>query len=90
MAKVNYDVIKAELAEVTVKFHQFEGSTVTVAAAFDKSGYFLGTATSACVDPKEFSSVIGEGVAKENVLKVAEDKLWEIHGRRLWDEIHGI
>lgn len=89
MAKrVNSDVIKSELAEVTVQFHHFEGTTVTVAAAFDKDGYFLGTATSACIDPLAYSSVIGEAVAKTNVMRVAEDKLWEIHGRQLWDEMH--
>ena len=88
--KVDANVVKEQLAKVQIQFHRFPNTYAVIAIAHDEKGFCLGTGVGACVDPTEFNEEIGKEVAKENALKVAEDKLWEIEGILLRERLNKI
>ncbi len=78
--KVNPAFIEQELSQVVMHVHVPEGSTTTVATAFDQDGFQLAVGTSGCVDPANFDAEKGKQIACENATKAAKDKLWELYG----------
>lgn len=85
--KVDPKVIKAKLAKVEIQFHRFPKTNAVFAIAHDDTGFILGTGIGSSIDPKEFKITIGKKVAKEQALKNAEDKLWEIEGILLKEKL---
>lgn len=80
--KVKAESIKKDLQKVIVQFHRFPGTNSTVAHA-SIDGFELAVASSPCVDPRNFDNAIGEYWSQEKVMKLAEEKLWEMHGMGL-------
>ena len=85
--KVDANVVKEQLAKVQVQFYRFPNTYAVIAVAHDEKGFYLGTGVGACVDPSEFNEEMGKSVAKDNALKAAEDKLWEIEGILLREKL---
>lgn len=77
--KVKAEAVKKDLEKVLVQFHRFPGTNSIVAHA-SIDGFELAVATSPCIDPRNFDAAIGEYYADQKVRRLAEDKLWEIHG----------
>ncbi len=79
--RVTPDRIDALIARVQFRFHVEE--TSTFCHAFLDGEFFLATGHSACVSKTNFDWELGQKIAKENVLKPARDKLWELEGYAL-------
>ncbi len=60
------------------------GTTSTFVHAFLDGKFFLATGFSACVNAENFDAEIGESMARGNAEKLAENKLWELEGYRLF------
>ncbi|MFX5629705.1 Gp49 family protein [Acinetobacter baumannii] len=60
------------------------GTTSTFVHAFLDGKFFLATGFSACVNAENFDAEIGERMARGNAEKLAENKLWELEGYRLF------
>lgn len=58
------------------------GRKTTVLCLVLQNGFEI-TATSACVDPENYDLAIGEEVCKKKIA----DRLWELEGYRLQDEL---
>lgn len=80
--KVKAEAVKKDLQKVLVQFYRFPGTNSTIAHA-SIDGFELAIATSPCVDPRNYDNAIGQHWAQDKVLKLAEDKLWEMHGMGL-------
>lgn len=70
----------------------WNGATLQVSTVFDKctvvvcqlkNGFVL-TESSACVDPKNYDREMGFKICKERI----KNKLWELEGYRLQQELH--
>ena len=79
--RVTPDRIDALMARVEFRFHVEE--TSTFCHAFLDGQFLLATGHSACVSKTNFDKELGQKIAKENVLKPARDKLWELEGYAL-------
>ena len=60
------------------------------AKAFLDGSFFLGTAVSKAVDPANFDKELGFKYSTQNVLKAAEDKLWELEGYALYKNLQSL
>lgn len=85
--RVTPDRIDALMARVQFRFHVEE--TSTFCHAFLDGEFFLATGHSACVSKTNFDWELGQKIAKENVLKPARDKLWELEGYALRQRLIG-
>lgn len=63
-----------------VKFTFNVEGTSTFCHAFLDGEFLLATGYSACVSKENFDTEIGQKIAKDNVMKPASDKLWELEG----------
>lgn len=76
---VKPEVVQKDMERVIVQFHRFPGTNSTVAHA-SLDGFELALESSPCVDPRNFSSTLGEKYSKEKVLTKANEALWKHHG----------
>lgn len=83
---VTKERIDALLANSTAHFNKLYGTT-TVCQIVLQNGFTVAIGTSSCVDPANFNYELGMKYAKEDALKKAEDKLWELEGYRLAMEL---
>lgn len=74
--------LDSEIAAAEIQYHQFPGTTVTVAAVKLRNGYVL-VGKSAAASPLNFDPEIGRQVA----LKDAREQLWALLGFRLRDQL---
>lgn len=76
-----------------VQYHtELVGNTTTINATavlvLGEGKFFtLGTASTACADPRNFNAEKGAYYAKEKAAKVARDKLWELEGYALFKSL---
>ena len=77
--------IKAMHGRVNYVFYVV--GTSTFCHAFLDTSFYLATGHSACVSPENFDQDIGEEVAGKKARAIATDKLYELEGYRLWQEI---
>ena len=89
MSKLSKDYIDTLLCEVVV--HTTTSSVPTPhVTAFAWLGTFqLGTAISKAVDPANFNEDLGIEYSTKDVLKIAENKLWELEGYHLYKTLKG-
>ena len=89
MCKLSKDYIDTLLSEVVV--HTTTSSVPTPhVTAFAWLGTFqLGTAISKAVDPASFNESLGIEYSTKDVLKIAENKLWELEGYHLYKTLKG-
>lgn len=73
-----------------LSFHTYviPGTTTTVAAAIDATGFVVALGTSACVSPANFREVLGRDAAIAKAKALAADELWKLEGYRLKQNIH--
>lgn len=73
-----------------LSFHTYviPGTTTTVAAAIDATGFVVALGTSACVSPENFREVLGRDAAISKAKALAADELWKLEGYRLKQNIH--
>lgn len=84
--KVTPERIKALLATSTCHFNRLYGTT-TVCQVVLQNGFTVAIGTASCVDKANFNEKLGRQYAKEDALKKAEDKLWELEGYKLAQEL---
>lgn len=77
-------IIQALLDRVVYVPHHPEGTTSTFVHAYLDGRFMLATGHSACVSLENFDKEIGIKIAKENALKQATQKLWELEGYALY------
>ncbi len=65
------------------RYHQFEGTTLTVCTASLPNGFSVAVGQSACIDPDNFNAETGQRIARENARKQAIENLWQFEGYRL-------
>ena len=89
MSKLSKDYIDTLLSEVVV--HTTTSSVPTPhVTAFAWLGTFqLGTAISKAVDPANFNEGLGIEYSTKDVLKIVENKLWELEGYHLYKTLKG-
>ena len=89
MSKVTKGQIDDLLSQVVV--HTTTSSVPTPhVTAFAWLGTFqLGTAISKAVDPNNFNEELGIERSTKDVLKLAENKLWELEGYHLYKTLKG-
>lgn len=83
--RVTPDRIDALMARVVFTFHT--QATSTFCFAFLDGEFLLATGHSACVSKSNFDAAFGCRTAKENVMKPARDKLWELEGYALRERL---
>ena len=83
--KVTKSRIDELMSRVQVHTTTYQTPTphVTAFAWLDES-FYLGVAVSKAVNPKNFNEELGIKYATEDVLKIAEEKLWELEGYRIF------
>lgn len=86
--RISLDHVREMLSRVQYRFEQPQGTTLTLCHAFLDDSFYLGSGTSACVSPENFNADVGETGAQKNALRIATDKLYELEGYRLWQELH--
>lgn len=79
--RVTPDRIDALMERVKFNWHVQESSTFC--HAFLDGEFYLATGHSACVSKANFNAELGQKISKENALKAARDRLWELEGYAL-------
>ena len=89
MSKVTKEYIDNLLNEVVVKTTAWYAPTPHVIAVAWLGTFQLGTAISKAVDPSNFNEDLGIEYSTKDVLKIAENKLWELEGYHLYKTLKG-
>ena len=84
MSKVTNGQIDDLLSQVVVQTKTFDTPTPHVLATAWLDTFQLGTAISKAVDPNNFNEELGIEYSTKDVLKLAENKLWELEGYHLY------
>ena len=88
MSKVTKGQIDDLLSQV-VQTKTFDTPTPHVLATAWLDTFQLGTAISKAVDPANFNEDLGIEYSTKDVLKIAENKLWELEGYHLYKTLKG-
>ena len=89
MSKVTKGQIDDLLSQVVVQTKTFDTPTPHVLATAWLDTFQLGTAISKAVDPNNFNEELGIEYSTKDVLKIAENKLWELEGYHLYKTLKG-
>ena len=89
MSKVTKGQIDDLLSQVVVQTKTFDTPTPHVLATAWLDTFQLGTAISKAVDPTNFNEELGIEYSTKDVLKLAENKLWELEGYHLYKTLKG-
>ena len=89
MSKVTKGQIDDLLSQVVVQTKTFDTPTPHVLATAWLDTFQLGTAISKAVDPNNFDEELGIEYSTKDVLKIAENKLWELEGYHLYKTLKG-
>lgn len=87
---VTPDRINELMEQVEYRFERVGNTTVTACWAFLPNGFQLGYGQSACVDPNKFDQADGERWALERCQQATRNKLWELEGYRLAQELNPV
>lgn len=90
MSKVTDEQVQSYLRLCTVDFYNPEGSTLTICSVFLPNGFNLAIGTASCVAKANFNKDIGEQIALNKAMALAEDKLWELLGWELKQKLFPI
>lgn len=89
--RVTLEHIKALMQRVEVVTDYSDNPIPHVTAkAFLDGSFYLGHAMSKAVDPANFDKELGFKYSTQDVLKAAEDKLWELEGYALYKNLQAI
>lgn len=89
MSKVTKGQIDDLLSQVVVQTKTFDTPTPHVLATAWLDTFQLGTAISKAVDPNNFNEELGIEYSTKDVLKIAENKLWELEDYHLYKTLKG-
>ena len=89
MSKVTKGQIDDLLSQVVVQTKTFDTPTPHVLATAWLDTFQLGTSISKAVDPNNFDEELGIEYSTKDVLKIAENKLWELEGYHLYKTLKG-
>ena len=89
MSKVTKGQIDDLLSQVVVHTTTCSVPTPHVLATAWLDTFQLGTAISKAVDPNNFDEELGIEYSTKDVLKIAENKLWELEGYHLYKTLKG-
>lgn len=89
MSKVTKGQIDDLLSQVVVQTKTFDTPTPHVLATAWLDTFQLGTVISKAVDPNNFNEELGIEYSTKDVLKIAENKLWELEGYHLYKTLKG-
>ena len=89
MSKVTKGQIDDLLSQVVVQTKTFDTPTPHVLATAWLDTFQFGTAISKAVDPNNFDEELGVQYSTKDVLKIAENKLWELEGYHLYKTLKG-
>ena len=89
MSKLSKDYIDDLMSEVMVHTITYDVPTPHVTAFAWLGTFQLGTAISKAVDPANFNEDLGIAYSTADVLKIAENKLWELEGYHLYKTLKG-
>ena len=89
MSTVTKEYIDSLLNEVVVNTTTSSVPTPHVTAFAWLGTFQLGTAISKAVDPNNFNEDLGIEYSTKDVLKLAENKLWELEGYHLYKTLKG-
>lgn len=87
--RITVDHIFFMLNRVAYRFHRPPGSTSTFCHAFLDDTFYLATGHSACVSPENFDEELGKSIAERNARELANKRLWELEGYRLYAQLNG-
>lgn len=83
--KVSKDYIDVLLNSLEYRFTNLGKRTLCQAVLTNDFGEFvLADGFAGCLDPANFDEEIGKKIAFENAKKLAENKLWELEGYKLF------
>lgn len=86
--RVTPEQVEAAMARCQfVVVHRPNGTTSTFVHAFLDGTFYLATGHSACVDPDNYSAELGEKYARERCDYNLRNKLWELLGFQLYDNL---
>lgn len=90
--RITPDQVNDLMSRVHIDTSVLPGTTTTVAAAnlVSKDGkrtFCLALGHSACVSPENFNAQIGADIATSKATQMAKDKLWELLGFGLFQEL---
>lgn len=91
--KVTATRIDELMADVMYSHHVVPGTTTTVATAILKVGlvnFTLANEFTACVDPRNFNAELGAKYAIEKAKESARNKLWELEGYALAQQLQQV
>lgn len=83
--RVTPEQINLLMAQVSYQY--FVCGTSTFCHAYLNDKFFLATGHSACVSPENFDEGIGRKIAFDNAALATRNKLWELEGYRLFQEL---
>jgi hypothetical protein len=86
--RIAFAQIEALTKELSFHTYVIPGTTTTVAAAIDATGFVVALGTSACVSPENFREVLGRDAAISKAKALAADELWKLEGYRLKQNLH--
>ena len=89
MSTVTKGQIDDLLSQVVVQTKTFDTPTPHVLATAWLDTFQLGTTISKAVDPNNFDEELGIEYSTKDVLKIAENKLWELEGYHLYKTLKG-
>ena len=85
--KVPKSTVDSILATVKLQFHRFPGTNGVIAVAHLPDGFIVSTGVGSCVHGPNFNEAAGIEAASEQAMRKAEDKIWEMQGTLLREQI---
>lgn len=90
--RITQDQVNDLMARIRIDTMVLPGTTTTIASAnlVSRDGsrtFSLAIGHSACVSPENFNAQIGIDLATRNAERMAKDKLWEMLGFGLFQEL---
>jgi hypothetical protein len=83
--RITNDRINSLMAQVSYHYNIVNTSTFCHAFLHDK--FFLATGHSACVSPENFDEGIGRRMAFDSAAALARNRLWELEGYNLYQQL---
>lgn len=81
--RITPDQIDALMRKLSYHTYVIPGTTTTVAAAMDSTGFVVALGMAACISPANFREVLGRDMAIAKAKASAMDELWKLEGYRL-------
>ncbi|EKT4458360.1 hypothetical protein QEL94_004332 [Pseudomonas putida] len=81
--RVTVNQVDDLVAQLSYHTYVIPGTTTTIAAAIDPTGFVLGLGQAASVSAANFDEVIGRNRAKSRAEAMAREELWKLEGYRL-------